>query len=297
MHNFYSAFGLILESEIPLSEITVSNCTPDVFIRYGKVPQYLENNIRNGLKYQINDREFLLKVDGVASYYIREGKQVIVQPHQGACAHDVKLFLMGSAIGALLHQRNLLPLHGSSIKFGDEAVIFTGDSGAGKSTIAAAFYNLGYPLLADDLCVVTTETSSTPMVYPGFKQMKLWGDSLKKIGIKSEKLQRVRLNTEIDKFFVPVTDICMSPIPIKTIFVLDSHKKPHFELIELKGMEKIAPLQDMTFRLKFLEGAESKINHFSQCARLAANARIISLTRPDKGFLLEELIERVQKCL
>lgn len=297
MHNFYSAFGLILESEIKLSEITVPNCTPDVFIQYGNVPQYLENKTKSGLKYQINDREFLLKVDGVASYYIREGKQVIVQPHQGACTHDVRLFLMGSAIGALLHQRNLLPLHGSSIKFGEGAVIFTGDSGAGKSTIAAAFYNLGYPLLADDLCVVTTEINSSPMVYPGFQQMKLWGDSLKKIGIQSDKLQRVRLNTEMDKFFVPVADICMNPIPIKTIFVLDSHKKSHFELIELKGMEKIAPLQDMTFRLKFLEGAESKIIHFSQCARLAANTRIISLTRPDKGFLLEELVERVQKCL
>jgi len=57
---------------------------------------------------------------------------------------------MGSAMGALLHQRNILALHAGTIAVNGGSVIFCGPSGIGKSTLAAGFRRRGYPNVAGD---------------------------------------------------------------------------------------------------------------------------------------------------
>jgi len=54
---------------------------------------------------------------------------------------------MGSAMGALLRQRNILPFHGSYVEVDGEGVIFVGPSGIGKSAIAGGFHKRGFALL------------------------------------------------------------------------------------------------------------------------------------------------------
>ena len=83
-------------------------------------------------------------------------------------------------MGALLHQRNILILHGSAIKVNGESVIFVGPSGVGKSTLAAGFTKRGYPFLVDDVCALSVGCNH-PLVIPGFPRLKLWADTLKKI--------------------------------------------------------------------------------------------------------------------
>ena len=51
---------------------------------------------------------------------------------------DVRVFLLGSCIGALLHQRGILVLHAGAIHTDKGAVLFTGPWGIGKSTLLAA---------------------------------------------------------------------------------------------------------------------------------------------------------------
>jgi len=152
-------------------------------------------------------------------------------------------------------------------------------------------------LLTDDICVVSINEGVVPMVVPGFQQLKLWDDALKKIGVKSENLQKVRKNIDMDKFFVPASDVCNHPVPVEAVFILDSHKESNFEILELKGMEKVPPLLDMTFRLNFIEGTESKAAHFTQCARIDASTKVFKITRPERGFLLNELVAKIQECL
>ncbi|MCP4397035.1 MAG: hypothetical protein GY801_07015 [bacterium] len=69
---------------------------------------------------------------------------------------------IASELGALLHQRELLPLHGSAIKVNDGVCVFVGLSGNGKSTVAAAFRQRGYQVLADDVCVVSIREDGLP---------------------------------------------------------------------------------------------------------------------------------------
>ena len=96
---------------------------------------------------------------------MRDGNQIVIDAAPDATDRNVRLFLLGSALGALLHQRGLLPLHANAIDLGGGAVAFSGHSGAGKSTIAAWFHDRGHRILADDVCVVGFDQSGRALVH------------------------------------------------------------------------------------------------------------------------------------
>ncbi len=53
--------------------------------------------------------------------------------------------------------KRLLMLHASAIGADDEVYLFSGDSGAGKTSLAFRFLNKGYRFLGDDLVFVSSE--------------------------------------------------------------------------------------------------------------------------------------------
>ena len=63
----------------------------------------------------------------------------------------------GTALGYVLQGHTLLTLHAAALLLpGGGAVLATGPTGAGKSTLAAIALQEGWPVLADDLCVIDT---------------------------------------------------------------------------------------------------------------------------------------------
>jgi hypothetical protein len=198
-------------------------------------------------------------------------------------------------MGALLHQRNILPLHGSSVEVDGEGVIFVCPSSIGKSTLAGGFHKTGYSLLSDDVCFVTAAGGEKPRVIPGFPRLKLWANALKKLEEDRKGLNRVRLDQEFEKCFVPFDNPCGRPTPVRSGLVLEITNTGRFEIIRLKGGDKIDPIISNTYRPHFLEGLGGKEEHFKQCAAVAVKAAVTRITRPRKGFLLKELMELVER--
>lgn len=60
-------------------------------------------------------------------------------------------------------------------------------------------------------------------------------------------------------------------------------------------MARIEPVMRHTYRPRFLKGLGIQQAHFHMCSRLADHARVIRLTRPKKGFRLEELMDLVER--
>ena len=147
----YKAFGLTVSSSMPCPELLPGAGEPDVTVTYGDVPRDLAGAKGRGVCYQAAPGELLLRVDGVAQFLVRGGSEIIIDRHPAASDDDVRLFLLGSAFGALLHQRGILALHGSTVKVGDGCVVFLGRSGMGKSTLATILARRGYPCLGDDV--------------------------------------------------------------------------------------------------------------------------------------------------
>jgi len=298
MDNAYHIFGLNITSVIHLPALPLRhpqrNAIPDVIIEYGKTPATLINPQSKGVRFQAGPGEFLLHVVKVARYYVQDGRRVTIMPEAGAGGDEILLFLMGSVMGALLHQRNVLVLHASAIAVHGESVIFAGPSGIGKSTLAAGLNQRGYPFLADDVCAIAT-ANGRPAVISGFPRLKLWADVLKKLQTDKDELKSVRWGKDLEKYFLPIDCIQDTPVPIKSVFVLSTTNTDKMEIAVLQGAEKIGPLINNTYRLRFLEGLGGKKDHFEQCASVAASSAVYRTLRPDKGFLLKELMDMLEE--
>src|SRR5437588_5282775 len=128
----YHAYGLNISSEIECPELIPAVGPADVRVRFGLVPETLEN-AAPGVRYQVSARELLLTPDDVAHFWVTNGSDVVIQRAPGAGDEDIRVFLLGSVFGALLHQRGILPLHASAIETFLGAIAFAGPIGIGKS--------------------------------------------------------------------------------------------------------------------------------------------------------------------
>jgi hypothetical protein len=170
----YFAYGLRFESSFPLPELRPVPCsTPDITIGYGDVPSSLSNPTAHGVAWQAAPGQLLVSVDEVARYLILENREIRVQPLPGASTDDVRVFLLGSVLGALLQSRQMLVLHASVIATRRGAVLFMGPCGAGKSTLLGAFLTAGYTMLADDKAGLVLNQDGIPEAMSGCPVIRL----------------------------------------------------------------------------------------------------------------------------
>lgn len=296
MNQMYHIFGLNIQSSIPLPARLVQDISdriPDVIIEYGDAPEKLKHPQSKDMYYEASPGEFLLSVQWLGRYYIHEGRRITVTPNPGVNHEWILVFLMGSAMGALLHQRNYLVLHAGAIRANDSALIFLGPSGIGKSTLAAGFHQRGYPFLADDVCAVAM-INGKPFVIPGFLQLKLWDDVLKKLGKDRDRFKSIVWTGHLEKYFMPIHQENEPPVPLKTVFSLRAQNIDHISLEPLAGIKKIEPLVRNTYRRGFLHGLGGKKEHFRHCAMVAAQTNMYQIERPKKSFLLNELMDALE---
>ncbi len=296
----YTAFGLNIQSEIPLPGLlpgappVALDATP-VWVRQGETPVHLAQPQFSGVLYQTSEGEFLLTLENIARYWVRNGQEVVVQTFPNADEAAVTLFLLGSAFAALLHQRGVLALHSSGIvieRSGEkQAVLFAGRSGAGKSTLAAAFHQRGYPLLADDKCAIVLQ-DGRPIVYPGYPHLRLWQDAAKKLAVDTEALPPVR--ADLEKFSLPVEEqFHAAPLPLRAVYLLNTHNALEIEMTPVSGMNKFRQLLQNTFRQRFLDGLGMRPAHFQLASGVAKHVRVVRISRPMHPFLLDELADQI----
>lgn len=295
----YSAFGLRIDSEIRLPELLLSDDAgnADVIIRYGKVPDKIDLPLEEGYYYQAAGGQFLLRVADVAAYYVTNGAQIVVQPDKKENDHLSRLYLLGTVMGVLLMQRGIVPIHGSAVDINGCGVVFTGISGAGKSTMAAGLHRLGYSLLADDVSAVTCDRNGVYWIQPGYPQQKLCQASAALMGIDTAVLDRI--DEDWDKYAVPVIEgFRKLPIPLTAIYEIMATPGADVSIVPLKGIMKFAAIKGNIYRTEFANSLGLKYKHFRYCGGLAKQTRVFRMTRPENNLSLDRQVEiLVRHCM
>lgn len=292
----YTAFGMRLTSEIPLPELIRStNRTEhiDVEIVQGDL-SFIWNEGRAMDRHFciFEDGRVLFYIPGTAVYSIQEGRKVVVSPMPDADQKKIRVYLLGSCMGALLFQRNLLPLHGSAVVIEGKAYAFVGDSGAGKSTLAAAFLSQGYPLLTDDVIAVSLAEASGPTVIPAYPQQKLWQESIDQLGMESSGF--VPLYEEVTKFAVPVAaKFYAEPVPLGGVFELVKTEGATWDIQPVKMLNRLPLLLLHTYRSYFISLLHLEQWHFAGTASIAKHCEVFQLRRPTAGFTAHELASHI----
>lgn len=230
----YRIASLCVRSFMPLPALPADFDGPDVLISKGRVPDRLDNPIAAADWWQIGrDQSLLVLWEGRFRILLEEGSHIVVDVDSAMPDEGVLSFLMGPVFSAILIFRARLVFHGAAIAFGSRCVLFIGERGAGKSTMAGYFRLKGYPNLGDDLCTIGWDKDS-PLVEPVFPWVKLREDTARffRSGLGETTLARHGL----DRFTLkPDSDLDPSPRRLAGIYLLDRNG-------ELNGQDLATPL-------------------------------------------------------
>ena len=290
----YSAYGLIIKSELVLPQLMTGSGEAAITIRYGKVPDSIEDVTHSGLDWQASPQQFLLHKQSVARYLAQENGEVIIDRAPAADDSDIRVFLLGSVLGFLLHQRQILPLHASAIHTQRGAVLFTGHSGAGKSTTVSAMVQHGYPMLADDVSGIILDDKNHPLVLPSFPSSRLWADSAAQLKRSTSGMSRVRAS--LDKYLFPVEHFCQEAVPLLGVYVLTPHDQPTIELQPIEStIDKFTWLLANTYRKIFVSAVGWRQEQFQLISNMLQTVYVTRVMRPTHSFLLDELVEQIKE--
>jgi hypothetical protein len=273
----YQLFGLRVRSEIELPELTPAApaAEPDVRVRLGRV-----DLPDQGPGLTAHDGALGLSIANVARFLVTGGRDILVEPVAGIDPRNVRIFLLGSAFGALLHQRGLFPLHANAVAIEGKAVAFMGPSGSGKSTLAAWFHDRGDTVLADDVCVVRFDADGRPLAMPGIPRLRLWIDAIERLGRDPAGLERSYIDEaqSQDKFNVPIDrSAAGDPVALAAIYRLD--RGSAFAIDELSGIEAVDALFANTYRGAWVAEAGSHREHWASALRLVRATRVFRVSR------------------
>ncbi|MTK54525.1 hypothetical protein [Paludibacter sp.] len=235
---------------------------------------------------EVSETDLLLIIDNVATYRVQNGSHIQINPFPNADLSAIQLFLNGSAFGAALHQRGIIPFHGCSFELNQKGIVLCGYSGAGKSSVTAAFCQQGARFINDDITPVIIDESGI-WIMPIRTRIKLWEDALAALAIESENLEKIRPSTQ--KFYVPVENNCQDKLQLNTLIVLgihDNDQNDQYELMRPVGMEKFNLLRSHIYRKIYLKGMpKAERNLFSQLLKLSQSVEVLHILRPQKSSI------------
>jgi hypothetical protein len=256
----------------------------DITIAEGAVPERLDNPISPGRLSMVDaEGTILLTIPGLVRFLVRGGRSVRVEILHHEATQGWRLFLLGTVLGQLCHQRGLFPLHAATLRIGDRTVALAGHSGAGKSTLALALTRRGHRLLSDDVTVLETAPDRSGWVLPAFPRLKLWFDSCHAFGIDPEPLPRVRdaldkVDCSAHLHFDP------APGPLDGIVILDEGEA--LALAPLPPARAVTAILGYVTRPGFARRLGREPELFKQAALLGSRIRVARLTRPKRFDLL-----------
>ena len=307
--HWYRACGLRMRSDLPLplpESAAVRTPGPtDVTLRLGPVPETLpagHGAVTRTDLWQARPGAFLMHVEGVARYLVTGGRDVLIEP-LGGDEDDVATFFASSPFTALLQQRGLLTLHAAAVATEAGAteagaVLLLGTSGAGKSSLAAALVERGFPLISDDVTGVALDAGHRPVALPAIARLRLGAHTMDEMGWRRRALSPVRRDQDKYKYWMPAQRTCTGPLPVHTAFVLEAG--PCHTPIGITPLPPAVAFQALwhhTHRKRMVDAMGRRPAHFRTAIAMARCVPVARVTRPGHPFLLEALAQRIETAL
>ena len=288
----YRAFGLAIASAFEIAQISEASARDhDVRIVRAELPDVL----RDATLLTIRPGEIRFGSPQVGAFRISGGSLIEVDADPVCTPSHLGAYLMGSCMGAILHQRGLLPIHGSCVTDGRRSILITGDSGAGKSTLAAEFLKRGWKLLTDDVSAVE-DLQGTPMVRSSYPSQKLWQDALERYERPDSDVHSLYFDENREKFGVDVSRYFHEgSAPLSLVVRLIPAEGP-CSVSPIQGMAKADQLLRNTYR-SYMIAPEDRQRHFQRCVTLSTKIPMALAIREKDRHCAPELFERITKFM
>ncbi|MCB2067469.1 MAG: hypothetical protein KDE15_12620 [Erythrobacter sp.] len=292
--HFCRAYGLTLRSDIPLDGTLAAPAGAfDVDVVEGPVPARADPVEAETLRWTGNARELVLHIPRVGRFHVTDGRRITYAPVTPGAADPLGLYVLGSALGAVLHQRGQQLLHASCVELGGKAVAICGRRGAGKSTTAAMLCRQGARLLTDDVAVFAR--LDPPWIVPGYPQAKLTGEALARIDRDPAQLRP--LHGERGKFAVPRAEIFVDqPLPLHAVMVIERSDRATPVMARMKPAPAIQALLRHTYRPHFVMPSQAQ-RDFAGWGKVVEQVPMFELRRPRQGDSTAFVVSAIQQAI
>jgi hypothetical protein len=297
MHNWcYTYAGLRISSELELPEwrpfgTTALFAEPDVTILLG--PALRDNSPSLLADPIISPDEYQFLVPEIGAFRVTCGSKIVVSPAATAGENELRLFLLGSAWGALCYQRGLFAVHASAVCTEGGAVLFCALPGKGKSTMTAFLAAAGCGLVSDDLCCIDMSSRGTPLVHPSSQRFRLWKDALEVLGWATDTLERDHFR--FDKFLLPCEQPpapAPGPVALRAIYLLEWGEP---QLVRLQGLNALHRFVAAgVYRGELLEKMGLSGAYWQRCLELLQKVPVWELTRPQDLAIMADTVAMLQ---
>jgi hypothetical protein len=298
---YHLLYGLTISANVPLPGILVQSAEShpppaDVSVRLRENPDFLspgcdppqhplyispncdvggEPSLRVGM---IDNGGYwgLFYRDGARFAVSHEGNEIWAEWPQNYKLEDACTYLVGPVIALVLRLRGFTCIHASSIALGGWAVALVGGPGAGKSTTAAAFGRLGYPVVSDDVVVLSSRENRF-LVQPGYPRLNLWPDSVRALFGSTCVLPNIATSWEKKYLALDQNDYRFQPeaLPLGPIYILGDRDPelacPTIE--ELGGSMALTSLVANTYG-HYLLDSEMQRNDFDLLGQVVARVPV-----------------------
>jgi hypothetical protein len=302
---FYQIYGITLSSNRQLPGLmAISPAPADIEFELTETGPVVSPQPATG--WQINREQKLdgtyelsYSDNGMVEFQISPSRQKI-SARTNLPLPEVTAILLGAVLGSALRLRGTPCLHSSAIAVGNKAIALIGAKGAGKSTTAAAFAKRGYPILADDVAVLTQKDNSF-LVHPGYPRLRLWPNAVNALYGSEVGLSRVM--RQIDKRYVELNAenaavqwrFQAQPANLAAIYFLEPRQ------LEL-ATPAIAPIPSKIGLMMLLEHCypyfltldrDRQYREFIFLGRLAATVPLRKVDRPDELTKLPQICDAI----
>lgn len=285
-----TAFGLIVQSDLELPELpTATEKDVDVVIRYQSVPDHLVNSTAKTPWYEVAGSKFLIRVEGVAKYYVEDGTTISIEPEEGTSEELIRLFLFTPVLGRLLQQRNYLVLHGAVAVINGRAIALLGASTDGKSSVALKLYTRGHEILADEICAICYREGKA-YVLPEKPRLSVWRDTLDAVGMDPDKYKTLRQGLE--KYSIPVGDrFYGKEVELSGIVLLTCHNQNDIKHELIQGGNKLKKLATFS---EAPDMGQDKVKIFQTLSE-TGKAHMLELSFNHKLYPLDAIANLIEK--
>ena len=299
----YSLYGLRIKSaiELPCPESRDAGHAVDVHLREA-TEQEIAGTFKAPQIHRESDEfwDYRRFADGAARFSWKDhfdfsvsadGALVLWRRLVGVADEVLFTYLLNQVLSHCLLVRGVESLHATSVVIDGHAIAILGDTGYGKSTLAAAFVRLGHPLLTDDV-LVPEFLDDGVLGHPSLPRLKLLPESADAMFGNRRSLPMNSFTTKVILPLGPAEHV-VHPVPLRAIFALPSGSgAATISIRRAKGHRALLALVKNTFDATLFSRRRLE-QQFSFASRLAKLVPVKLLSYPRRMDLLPAIVASI----
>jgi hypothetical protein len=173
----------------------------------------------------------------------RDGNWIECYPQAETLQENIETWLLGLVLSFLLQGRGIFSLHGAAVECRKRAIVFSGNNGYGKTTLASYFLQKGHSLITDDVLPIV-EKEGVSFALPVCPFLNLWPQTLAQFGNLNGNMLDEKTKTGKHRYSLETLKVqfCKSAMPIGSIYFLNPTDKEAIDKAQISPIPQARAL-------------------------------------------------------